>query len=203
MTPRLNFTVLLLGLGMILAFLPYNPSKTFQLKADELLTISLSNETFFTVDQVARFVNDEDTSIQLIDVRTNTEFMECNIPGSINIPFDDLLNPNWEGYLNQKKVKNIFYSNDDQNASLAWTIVSGMGYKNNFVMQGGMNEWFKTVMLSKFEGEHISARENALFENRVKARRIFTQINSLPDSLKQQYLEAKRLEESQLDGGCE
>jgi len=203
MTPRLNFTVLLLGLGLLLAFLPYNPSKTFQLKADELLAVLLSDESFFTVDQVARFVNNEDTSVQLIDLRTNAEYMECNIPGSINIPFDDLLNPNWEGYINQKKVKNIFYSNDDQNASLAWTIVTGMGYQNNFVMQGGLNEWFKTVMLSKFEGERISARENALFENRFKARRSFTEINSLPDSLKRQYLEAKRLEESQLDGGCE
>jgi len=66
-----------------------------------------------------------------------------------------------------------------------------------------MNEWYKTVMLSKFEGDQISPRENALFENRYKARNTFTQINSLPDSMKIQYLEAKRLEESQLDGGCE
>ncbi|MCK3683557.1 rhodanese-like domain-containing protein [Maribellus sp. YY47] len=203
MTPRLNIAILLLGLGTILAFLPYNPSKTFRLQPDELLAMSLNDESYLSVDQVARFINNEDTSIQLIDLRTDAEFMECNIPGSINIPFNDLLNPDWEGYLNQKKVKNIFYSNDDQNASLAWTIVSGLGYENNFMMRGGMNEWFRTVMLSKFEGEHISARENVLFENRLKARRTFTQINSLPDSLKRQYLEAKRLEESQLDGGCE
>ena len=35
------------------------------------------------------------------------------------------------------------------------------------------------------------------------ARKIFTQINSLPDSLKTQYFNAKRITESKLDGGCE
>jgi len=78
----------------------------------------------------------------------------------------------------------------------------GLGYKNSSVMQGGLNEWYKTVMLTEFKGETITPRENVLFENRYKARRIFKEINSLPDSLKNVFLEAKRLEESQIDGGC-
>ena len=57
-------------------------------------------------------------------------------------------------------------------------------------------------MLTKFEGEKITPRENALFENRYKARDIFTQINSLPDSLKTKFFDAKRLQRSKLDGGC-
>ena len=39
-------------------------------------------------------------------------------------------------------------------------------------------------MNSTFTGERISARENALFETRTRARKMFTEINSLPDSLK-------------------
>ena len=70
-------------------------------------------------------------------------------------------------------------------------------------MKGGLNDWYKTVMLSNFEGEKITPRENVLFENRFKARKTFTAINSLPDSLKIKYLAARRLKESQLDGGCE
>jgi len=203
MNTRINLTVLLLGAGLILAFLPYNPSKSFQLKPAELLAESAKDSFYFSVDEVARFVNSEDTTVQLIDLRTSEEFMECNIPGSINIPFDELLNPDWEGYLNQKKVRNIFYGNGEKLAVEAWTIAIGLDYKNCFVMQGGLNEWFKTVMLSRFEGDRITPRENAIFENRYKARKTFTQINSLPDSLKMQYFAAKRLEESQLDGGCE
>ena len=203
MNSRFKISILLAGVGVLLAFLPFNAARSFQLKPSELLEAAQNGNNLFSVDEVARFVNNEDTTVQLIDVRTNSEFMESTIPGSINIPFDDLLNPDWEGYLNQNQVRNIFYSNDDELSTMAWTITTGLGYTNNFVMEGGLNEWYKTVMLSKFEGNKITPRENALFENRYKARRMFTEMNSLPDSLKRRYLEAKRLEESQLDGGCE
>lgn len=203
MNARIKLSVVLMGAGLILAFLPYNASKTFQMKPDELVAEALNNEIYFSVDQVARFVNNEDSAIRIVDLRSREEFLECNIPGSVNIPFNDFLNPDWEGYINQKTVKNIFYGNGEETANVAWTIATGLGYKNNFVMKGGMNEWYKTVMLSNFEGDRITPRENALFETRLKARRLFTQLNSLPDSLKMQFLEAKRLEESQLDGGCE
>jgi len=203
MNVRIKITVLLVGLAILLAFMPNPASKTFKLKPQELLAKSASNEIYFSVDEVARFVNTEDSTIQLVDLRSEKEFRKCNIPGSVNIPFEDLLNPEWNGYFNQKEIRKIFYCNDDQLANVAWTIATGMGIENSFVMKGGLNEWFKTVMLTKFEGEKITPRENALFENRYKARTIFTQINSLPDSLKTKYFDAKRLQQSQLDGGCE
>jgi rhodanese-related sulfurtransferase len=202
MNARIKITVFLVGLGILLAFMP-NPSvKKFSLKPYELLDKSVSEEIYFSVDQVARFVNTEDSTIQLVDVRSVEEFKKCNIPGSVNIPFEDLLNPDFSIYLNQKNVRTVFYGNGDQLANMAWTIATGLGYHNNFVMKGGLNEWYKTVMLTKFEGEIITPRENALFENRYKARDIFNQINSLPDSLKTKFFDAKRLQQKKLDGGC-
>ena len=203
MNARVKISVFLVGIGVLLAFLPFNASKSFQLKPDKLLLSSASNDMYFSVDQVARFVNNEDSTIQLIDVRPEEEYKTCNIPGSINIPLADLLNPDWEGYINQTRVRNVFYGNGDQTANIAWTVATGLGYENNFVMKGGLNEWYKTVMLSEFKGEKITPRENVLFENRFKARKTFTQINSLPDSLKIQFLAARRLKEAELDGGCE
>lgn len=203
MNTRIKLSVFLVGAGILLAFLPFNAAKSFQLKPDELLEKANSNEIYFTVDQVARFVNTEDSTIQLIDIRSEEAYNVCNIPGAINIPFDDLLNPDWEGYINQTAVKNIFYGNGDQLSNSVWTVVAGLGFENGFVMKGGLNEWYKTVMLSEFSGDKITPRENVLFENRFKARKTFTQINSLPDSLKTQFLAARRLKEAQLDGGCE
>ena len=203
MNARIRFSIMLIGVGIIMAFLPFSTAKLFHLEADELLSKSVSDEMYFSVDQVSRFINNEDTTYQLIDVRSAEQFKSFNIPGSINIPFSDFANPKWEAYLNQKGLKNIYYGNGDQTASYAWTISTGLGYGNNFIMKGGLNEWFKTVMLSQFEGENITPRENALFENRFNARKIFTQINSLPDSLKTHYFNAKHLQASKLDGGCE
>jgi rhodanese-related sulfurtransferase len=203
MNIRIKITVLLVSLAILLAFMPNPSSKTFKLKPDELLAKSASEEIYFSVDEVARFLNTEDSTIQLVDLRSEEEFRKCNIPGSVNIPFDDLLNPAWSGYFSQKNIRTVFYGNSDQNANVAWTIATGLGFQNCFVMKGGLNEWFKTVMLTRFEGEKITPRENALFENRYKARTIFTQINSLPDSLKTKYFDAKKLQQSKLDGGCE
>ena len=81
-------------------------------------------------------------------------------------------------------------------------LARGLGYENCKVMKGGLNEWFDKVMYSKFSGERISARENALFENRTRAKQFFTEINSLPDSLKTKFAESKRQAEKSLDGGC-
>jgi len=203
MNVRIKITVLLVGLAILLAFMPNPSSKTFKLKPDELLSKSASDEIYFTVDEVARFVNTEDSTVQLIDVRSANEFEKCNIPGSVNIPFDDLLNPFWSGYFSQKNIRTVFYGNSDQLANAAWTIATGIGSENCYVLKDGLNEWFKTVMLTRFEGERITPRENALFENRYKARDIFTQINSLPDSLKTRFFDAKRLQQKKLDGGCE
>jgi len=203
MNARIQITVLLAGMGILLAFMPNPATKSFKLKPNELLAKSASDEIYFSVDEVARFVNNEDSTIQLVDLRNTEEFKKCNIPGSVNIPFDDLLNPASSGYFSQKNIRTVFYGNSDQNANVAWTIATGLGYPNCYVMKGGLNEWYKTVMLTRFEGEKITPRENALFENRYKARDIFTQINSLPDSLKTKYFDAKRLQQSKLDGGCE
>lgn len=203
MDARIKYSILLVSIGLIVAFLPSNTSESFHLKSDDLLNKSFSEEMWVSVDQVARYMNNEDSTVQIIDLRSSGQYRECNIPGSINIPCADLLNPLWEGTINQKEVKNIFYANDDQIACYAWTIATGLGYKNNFIMKGGLNEWFKTVMLSQFSGQKITPVENALFGNRMNARETFTQINSLPDSLKSGFFNAKRVKQSKLDGGCE
>lgn len=202
MNARIKITVLLVGLGILLAFMPNPSSKTFKLKPDEMLAKSTSEKMYFSVDEVARFVNNEDSTVLLIDLRSPEEFRKSNIPGSVNIPFNDLLNPNWSVYFNQENVRTVFYGNGDQLANIAWTINTGLGSENSFVMKGGLNEWYKTVMLTKFEGETITPRENALFENRYKARDIFKEINSLPDSLKTKFFDSKRLKQTKLDGGC-
>jgi rhodanese-related sulfurtransferase len=203
MEARIKYSVLLAGIGIIIALLPFDTSESFRLKSDDLLSKSVSDSIYLSVDQVAQMLNKEDSTVQLIDLRSAGQFKECNIPGSINIPFDDLLHPRWEGTFNQRGIKKIFYGNGDQTANIAWTIATGLGYKNNFMMKGGLNEWFKTVMLSQFTGEKISPLENAIFENRFNARKAFTQVNSLPDSLKGSYFKVKEIKQLKLDGGCQ
>jgi rhodanese-related sulfurtransferase len=203
MNTREKFSIGLLCLGLILALLPLSGSRSFIVRPQKLLSEVLDGNTYVTVDQVARFVVSEDSSVQIIDLRKPEEYMVMNIPGSINVPYAKFLDNDPATFLNGVKSRNILYSNGDFDANYALAIAKGLNFKNIYVMKGGLNEWFSTVMNSSFTGEKISARENALFETRTGAKKMFNEMNSLPDSLKLKFIESKHIAAKKLDGGCE
>ena len=203
MQVRKNISVLLVALGLLLVLLPGSGPYSFTVDPPALVFSVMEEDPFFSVDQVAGFVITEDSMIQLIDLRNRSEFNSFNLPGAINIPFDEFFKMQPETWLYNRSVSYVFYSNNDINASYALVLARGLGYDNCYVMKGGLNEWFDKVMYSKFSGDRISPRENALFETRLRARRFFTEINSLPDSLKLKYAESRKQAERELDGGCE
>ena len=203
MNARVKFSVVLMCLGLILAFLPRSGNSSFSVRPRNLLSELLDNSTYFYVDQVARFVVEEDSTVQIIDLRTPDEFRKANVPGSINLPYNTLIDRNPASILNNGKTRNIFYSNGDFDSNYALAISRGLNIKNTYVMKGGLNEWYNTIMNSSFTGEKITARENALFETRTRAKKMFTEMNSLSDSLKAKFFQTKHLTAKKLDGGCE
>lgn len=203
MNTRGKYSVALISLGLILALLPLSGNRSFTVKPKKLLTEVIDEKLSFTVDQVARFIVTEDSTIQIIDLRSPEEFSSFSIPGSINVPYSTFLKNDPGTYLNNPNITNILYSNGDLNSNYALVLARGMNYKNVYTMKGGLNEWFNTVINSSFTGERITARENALFETRTRAKNLFFEINSLPDSLKQKFILAKKTEVKKLDGGCE
>jgi rhodanese-related sulfurtransferase len=203
MTTRQIITSILLLLGALLAFLPLSGKYSLHTKPAQVLSEVLDENNSFTADQVARFVVTEDSTLQLIDLRSPAEFRECNIPGSVNIPYTEFLKMDPAPYLDDPGMRHIFYSNGDVIASYAQTLAIGLGFKNCFIMKGGLNDWYATIMNSEFTGNKISARENALFETRLKARTLFNEVNSMPDSMKLAYMASKRFDPKKLDGGCE
>jgi len=203
MNTREKLSAILIGLGIILAAIPLSSNRSFSEKPEKLLTGVIGNERFMSVDQVAKMISTDDSTLFLIDLRPAKEFAVLSIPGSVNIPYGEFLDRDPGLILSDKKMKYIFYSNGDVNSTYAVTISRGMNYNNTYSMKGGLNKWFETVMNSNFTGERISARENALFESRTRARRLFAEINSMPDSLKSKFIMANKIGATKLDGGCE
>ena len=203
METRRKFSLLLVLLGMLLAFLPLTANRSFTVKPGRLLSDVLNKKASFTVDQVAEFIVREDSTVQLIDLRSPEESKKLTIPGAINIPYPDFIQKDPEIYLSNKAIKNIFFSNGDIESSYALVYAKGLGYYNSYLMEGGVTEWIKTIIETKFSGDRITARENALFETRRRAGDMFTVLNSLPDSLKTRFLESKSFSAKKLDGGCE
>jgi len=200
---RNAISAILLSFGLILALLPLTSNRSFSGDPKEVLQKSGNDDRFFTADQVARLIVSEDSTIQIIDLRSPEEYLEMSLPGAINQPYDKILTKDPSYIFGKKGIRTILYSNGDLNASYVLSIAEGLNFNNVYIMKGGLNEWFNTVMNSSFTGEKISARENALFETRTRAKRLFNDINSLPDSLKIKYLAARQGEAKKLDGGCE
>jgi len=200
---RKEFSALLLILSLVLALLPLTANRSFSLKPEKLLSEVLKDDVAFTVDQVAEFIVREDNTVQLIDLRSPEEFRKQAIPGAVNIPYPEFIRKDPETWLGNKKIMNIFYATGNREADYALVYARGLGYENSFVMEGGITEWITTVMETKFEGERITARENALFETRRRAGEMFTELNNLPDSLKTKFLESRKFNAKKLDGGCE
>lgn len=200
---RKDFSALLVLLSLILAFLPLTANRSFTVKPDVLLTGVLDEANSFTVDQVADFIVREDTALLLIDLRSAEEYRKQAIPGAVNVPYAEFIKSDPEKWLGNRQIRTIFYSNGDLESDYALVYARGLGYENSYVMDGGLAEWITTVIETKFTGERITARENALFETRRRAGELFTELNSLPDSLKMKYLESKKFSARKLDGGCE
>ena len=200
---RVQVSILLVGFATLALVIPDRHHSAMELKPREMIGLLGDTANFMSPDQVARAVVSEDTSILLVDLRDHGQYMTAHIPGAVNIPFEDLLNPDWSGYLYNPPVRAILYSNGDALASEAWALCMQKGYTGTGIMKGGMNGWYRTVMESEFTGNRITAAENALYETRYRAREFFNTMNSLPDSLKNVFLDAKKKKEAELVGGCE
>jgi rhodanese-related sulfurtransferase len=200
---RFQVSAILVLLAGVIMFLPESNQSSGELNVRGMLKVMKEPGHLLSVDQVARMLVYEDTSILLVDVRNPEAYRAVHLPGAINIPVHDILNPDWSGYLDDPELKPVFYSNGNTLAGEAWMICTQKGYAESMIMMGGMNEWYRAVMESTFEGERITAAENATFEVRYRARDFFTRMNSMPDSLKTAFLEVKRKKEAELVGGCE
>lgn len=203
METRTKVTTILIILGIILAVLPLTSHRSFIVTPEKVLTQVMDSQFEYSVDQVAKLIINDDSTLQLIDLRSPEEFNKISIPGSVNVPYKDFINSDLYIYLNNSGLKNVFYSNGDLYSNYALVYARGLGYKNTFVMKGGLSEWYKTVLNSKFKGERISPRENSIFEIRTKAARLFNQFNSMPDSLKASFMTSSKFSARKLDGGCE
>lgn len=169
MKARLILAAILIPLGLILAAVPENTTKPFKLTAEQLLEEVKSGTQFIYPDDVAHMVVSKDPTLQIIDVRSADEFDKYSLPNAINIPLSDILNTDYQGYINQDVKLNVFYSNGTTDSNQAWMITRQLGYKNNYVLQGGLNYWAETIMNPEAPNENNPNEEIAKYNFRKGA----------------------------------
>jgi len=146
MNPRLLLALFIVPLGLIIAAVPQDTTHPYKLDASQMLIEATASSQFLSPDAVADMLVQKDPNLQLIDVRTPDEFLKFSLPGAINIPLPDLLSEEFKDILDQDIKMNVLYSNGTLHANEAWMIATQLGYKNNYVLQGGLNFWAETIM---------------------------------------------------------
>lgn len=146
MKPRIILAAFIIPLGLIIAAVPSHKTLSKKVSPENILNEVKSGHQLITTDQVAKMIIEKDPSFQLIDLRSPEEYAEFSLPGSVNIPLDNILSEEWTNLFDQQIKINILYSNGTTKANEAWMILRQKGYTNNYVMLGGLNYWAETIM---------------------------------------------------------
>lgn len=146
MNSRVVFSIVFIGLGLIIAAVPNNTTLHFKITPEQMLADLNSRAQYISPDELADMIISKDPSIQLIDLRSSDEYNKFHLPGAFNIPLTDLLSVDYRYIIDQDIKLNIFYSNGTVKANEAYVITRQMGYYNNYVLEGGLNYWAETIM---------------------------------------------------------
>lgn len=164
--------VVFIALSGGLVVLPkYNQQEGIQ--PEKLLADAISPERYITTDELADRIINQDPSILLIDVRSKEDYTKYALPNAINIQLENILNEEFEGYLNQEAYDVVLYSNDNFKADQAWIICKRIDYKNIHVLKGGINEWYSTIINPIKPTELMASKAFDLYSFRKAASMYF------------------------------
>jgi sulfur-carrier protein adenylyltransferase/sulfurtransferase len=169
MKPLKLLALFIIPMGLIIAAVPQNKTKPYKLTADELLAEVNTRTQYVSPETVADMIVKKDPTLRLIDVRSQDEFEKFSLPGAVNIPVSDLLSDQYLDILNQDVKMNVFFSNGTITANEAWMVTRQLGYKNNFVLEGGLNYWFDAILNPQKPASTSSDEEFAKYDFRKSA----------------------------------
>ena len=172
-----------------------------------LLLAIAEKSRYQSVDQVTHRIIEDDPTLMLIDLRPADQFKAFALPGAINIQPDSLLSASTLALLNEPGKDKILYANSDQLAEKAW--VTGTRYAVNrlYVMKGGINEWFNTIIKPAEVSATASSAEHDLASFRTAARLYFTgagqeTAKTAPVQKRENIQVIRKAPEAQSGGGC-
>lgn len=143
---RNTILALLVFMSLLMAFIPAERIIKFKLEPQQMLNEVREDMYMIHPDIVADMLVNKDPSLQLIDIRTPEEYENFHLEGAYNVPLSRILDPGNLPIFNQDIRMNVLYSNGSTDAQAGWMLLRQLGFKNNYVMQGGLNYWTETIL---------------------------------------------------------
>lgn len=163
--------ILLILAGGLLLIPKYTTSEG--INPESFVKKVVSSERYVSTDQLAERLIDQDPTVLLVDVRPEADYNKFTLPNAINIPLEKILDEDYESYMNQDAYDVILFSNDNFYANQAWMIGNRLNYPNLYVLKGGINEWFNTIINPKYPDESMPRTAFELYNFRKAAGMYF------------------------------
>lgn len=195
-------TILMLVLAVGTLFLT-SDDEPKQIVPEELLQEIIQPTRYVTTDQVAKMIIQGDPSLLMVDVRPAAEYEEYSLPGSLNIPLEDLLNDGNLSYFGVPGIKVVFISNDDIRADQTWVLTKRLGIEGTYVMKGGLNCWMQTIIDPSQPNADAPSVDQELYAFRKGAQIYFTGAESAAPEGGNVEVQVRRREKTNVAaGGC-
>lgn len=166
-------SVLLIVLALGLVILP-GKSERKEIEPKILLNSITERSRYLSVDLVTRRIIGNDPALLLVDLRPAGEYKLFSLPGSVNIQPDSLLSPSSLELFGEQGKDKVLYANSDLTADMAWLICARYNVGRIYIMKGGLNEWFTTIIKEQNVPPTASASDLDLLNFRKAARQFFT-----------------------------
>jgi len=157
--------------------------------------------------EILDLMEDPRLIVELIDVRSETDFNLFHIQDATHLPLADVLDYASELQARPANMLIVVLSNDEAAATEAWRILVAESVPNVYVLEGGVNQWLDTFSDETFRTAHkLAAREpdqlGYRFEAALGAR--YPAADPNPDVFELEYTSVVELQikRGPSSGGC-
>jgi rhodanese-related sulfurtransferase len=151
-----------------------------------------------SADKLANEIVNNYYLLNIIDVRSSEEFEKFHLPMAINIPFDQIMERQYEPLFRQKLKTNIFYADSDTLVRMACLKAKFIGNSENMILKEKADEFRR--MFYELEVPPADSPKNVLDIYYFRTQSA-TNMQNLVDALKNIGAPVKR-EVVAVRGGC-
>ncbi len=168
--PRKRIGIITILLGVIAVFIG-NPSDNTSVSVNlkEVSMIADKNVNSISVNELADWIIQGKMDYRLIDLRSQDEYDEYNIPTSESVSMSSLTKAEIK-----RNEKIILYSEDDLIAAQAWFILNANGFKSVSIIDDGMEDWKENIVFPSCNcGENPTTEQKQLHAKKVEIAKFF------------------------------
>jgi len=158
-------------LFVILAVVSFLPDKN-QIIENRIAEAKRQQKCVFKeieADKLAYEIVNHYYQINVIDVRSPEEFESYHLPLAINIPFDEMMERQWESIFKQTLKTNIFYADGDTLVRMACLKAKYIGKSENKILREPVQEFRSMYTNLQTPGPDALKQEINIYNFRSKA----------------------------------